>query len=428
MKRLPFHLVLLAVACALPAAVLAQEEPKPADQKGSDSQETAISEDNYRRYMELRDERIQRDAFPVDAYKPQGQEKLQSLPESSQRWLRDQLREIIVDGDAWQPGDENKEHPYVPSPAAKTDGSLRSQEQAAWAELLQNYNAREAAIYANSARSEAASAATQGTGAGMQAMDSAKQGAGAGKQGSQEQQQRPRGGVAGEQPEQRAEDATAEATESAAMPGETAARSPAGVTQSALEYLRQQGLDNAASGSGQAPGGAAGSPGQMAEQSQQASSAAQMAQSAQASGSASQQSSAAQQMAQSEQASQSSAQQASNAQQMAQASENSQQSQSPQQSAQAAQANQSSSQQSSAAQQVAQSDQTSQSPPAESSASSESESQNEGKEDKDDAKRAHDVKYVSPGYLAIEDLTKVRGVGGEPKKQEDEQPARPGGG
>jgi len=426
MKQIPFHLVLLAVACALPAAAFAQEAPKPADQKGSDSQETAISEDNYRRYMELRDERIQRDAFPVDAYEPQGQEKLQSLPESSQRWLRDQLREIIVAGDAWQPGDENKEHPYVPSPAARTDSSLRSQEQAAWAELLQNYNAREAAIYANSARSEAASAATQG--AGMQAMDSGKQGAGAGAQGGQEKQQRPRGGTVGARPEQGVEGATAEATESPPMPGETGVRPPAGVTQSALEYLRQQGLDNAASGSGQAPGGAAGSPGRMAEQSQQAPSAGQMSQSAQASGSASQQSSAAQQMAESDQASQSSSQQPSTAQQMAQASENSQQSQSSQQTAQAAQANRSSSQQSSAVQQVAQSDQASQSSPAESSESSESESQNEGKEDEDDAKRAHDVRYVSPGYLAIEDLTKVRGVGGEPKKQEEEQPARPGGG
>jgi hypothetical protein len=72
-------------------------------------QEVEINEDNYRQFMELKDAMRQRTVLPENAYQSQaGLQKLDKLPESSQKHLRNQLREVIVEGEAWQPGDEDR--------------------------------------------------------------------------------------------------------------------------------------------------------------------------------------------------------------------------------------------------------------------------------------------------------------------------------
>lgn len=139
--------------CALLAAsAWAQQEAPPANpaaEAAPPGQEVEVSEDNYRRYMELKDQQIERAPLPVDSYQPRsGLEKMERLPEASQKHLRNQLREIIVQGDAWQPEDADTLYPYVPSAAAQSDGALQRQEGEAWEELVGEYHAREAAIYA----------------------------------------------------------------------------------------------------------------------------------------------------------------------------------------------------------------------------------------------------------------------------------------
>ena len=121
------------------------------------SQEVEINEDNYRQFMELKDARQQRDMLPENSYQSQaGLQKLDKLPEASQKHLRNQLREIIVQGDKWQPGDEENNYPYVPSAAAMTDQALQKQEAEAWGELVDGYHEREAEIYARSSRMQSA--------------------------------------------------------------------------------------------------------------------------------------------------------------------------------------------------------------------------------------------------------------------------------
>ena len=88
-------------------------------------QEVEINEDNYRQFMELKDPTLQREIIPENAFKPgSGLQKLDKLPEESQKHLRNQLREIIVQGDPWQPGDEETEYPYTPSEAAGHNPAL----------------------------------------------------------------------------------------------------------------------------------------------------------------------------------------------------------------------------------------------------------------------------------------------------------------
>lgn len=122
-------------------------------QEGQDAarpdQEVDVSEENYRRHMELGDEQLQRNNFPVTDYAGQAElQKMQQLPEASQRHLRDQLREIIVEGGPWKPADAQQVYPYLPSTQARTDAALRGKEQAAWEELVGQYHAREASIHA----------------------------------------------------------------------------------------------------------------------------------------------------------------------------------------------------------------------------------------------------------------------------------------
>lgn len=165
-NRLRFApLLILASLCAT-VAFAQQDTPAPqaaddAEVQAPPDQEVEVNEDNYRQFMELKDDLRQRTVVPEESYGSRsGLQKLDKLPEESQKHLRDELREIISRGDRWQPGDENADYPYVPSDAAQGNANLQKQEAEAWGELLDNYHAREAQIYANSARTRAAVAAS----------------------------------------------------------------------------------------------------------------------------------------------------------------------------------------------------------------------------------------------------------------------------
>jgi hypothetical protein len=157
--------VMMALLCAT-LAWAQQDTPAPQTETveaeaAPPDQEVEVNEDNYRQFMELKDDLRERTIVPEESFASRsGLQKLDNLPEESQKHLRNQLREIISRGERWQPGDENADYPYVPSEAALTSVSLQQQEAEAWGELLDNYHAREAQIYANSARTRAAVAAS----------------------------------------------------------------------------------------------------------------------------------------------------------------------------------------------------------------------------------------------------------------------------
>lgn len=195
-------------------------------------QEVEVNEDMYRRFMELKDARQQRMILPEDAFKPgSGSQTLDELPEESQKHLRNQLREIILQGDEWQPGDENTDYPYVPSQAAAGNPELQKQEAAAWGELLDSYHKREAQIYNNSARTKAAMASqngqsgNSGQGAGQSQASSASSG---GQLSSTEQTNQ-------QSPGQQQNSPQNEMPDSARI---TSSSSSAGVSQNAMEFLQ----------------------------------------------------------------------------------------------------------------------------------------------------------------------------------------------
>lgn len=201
MKRIYFAVLVVLLVYLFTPSVFAQdsepalasdaevEEAAPAEPEIPASQEVEINEDNYRQFMELRDANRQRDIIPEDVFKPDtGLQKLQKLPEESQKHLRNQLREVISQGDEWQPGDEETEYPYTPSEAASTDPSLAKQELEAWGELVDGYNQREAQIYENSSGTRSAMGTENGTSENPGNSAGSPNGGGQSGEGSQGQQ------------------------------------------------------------------------------------------------------------------------------------------------------------------------------------------------------------------------------------------------
>ena len=146
-KNFRFSALLLMGSLCSAFAFAQQDAPAPSTDSADDAQaqpdqEVEVNEDNYRQFMELKDSLQQRTIAPEDSFQSRsGLQKLDQLPEASQKHLRDQLREIISRGERWQPGDENREYPYVPSEAARSSRRLQNQEAGAWGELLDNYHA-----------------------------------------------------------------------------------------------------------------------------------------------------------------------------------------------------------------------------------------------------------------------------------------------
>jgi len=133
-----------------------EEESEPEDDGYEASQETDFNEENFRRAMELRDQELQRspDLMTGSYSSGTGLRALDELPESSQKHLRDELREVIVSNGPWTPGDAGETYPFVPSPEAEENGTLKNREAAAWDQLVAKYHEREAALQANATSME----------------------------------------------------------------------------------------------------------------------------------------------------------------------------------------------------------------------------------------------------------------------------------
>lgn len=209
-------------------------EPETAAEEAAPlSQDVEANEDNYRQFMELKDPLRQRPVIPENAFKPgTGLKKLEDLPEESQKHLRNQLREVIVESGPWQPGEEQEDYPYVPSEAALKNSALQKQEAEAWGELVASYHEREAEIYANAARTRAAAAAGEAAMGADSGRDGTRSGESRGKQGTQ----------AGERGRQAQGDAADSYSPGATRDPDATAES--GVSQNALEFLRQSGAGN----------------------------------------------------------------------------------------------------------------------------------------------------------------------------------------
>lgn len=136
----------------------AEREADGEAENGVASRETDFSEENFRRSMELRDRALQRSPdLTTGSYSTgTGLRALDELPESSQKHLREELREVIVRNGPWTPEAAGEVYPYTPSDGAKENRSLQKRERSAWGELVAEYHEREAAIHANAARSQAA--------------------------------------------------------------------------------------------------------------------------------------------------------------------------------------------------------------------------------------------------------------------------------
>jgi len=237
---------------ATPPAADKTEAANTEESRPSSSQEVEINEDTYRQFMELKDANRPGDIIPETAFKPgSGLQKLDKLPEESQKHLRNELREIIVQGDPWQPGDENADYPYTPSAAASKNPALQKQEQEAWGELVDSYNQREAQIYAERAGNRATMNPQDGQGG--------QPGGGAGKEGKEGEDKEGLAGQATEQESSPDRDDTAGAFSPDAV-NDPNAQNTSGVSQNALEFL--QGLGGTGENAG-APqgGGQQGSPG-----------------------------------------------------------------------------------------------------------------------------------------------------------------------
>jgi hypothetical protein len=226
-----------------PLPVPVDEVSTPAEEDSPAGQEVEINEDNYRQFMELKDAMRQRDVIPENIFKPgSGLQKLEKLPEESQKHLRNQLREIIVQGDPWQPGDEETEYPYTPSAAASTDPSLEQQELEAWGELVDSYHDREAQIYENSSGTQAARGSEQGSSISPQN--------GAGQPGSNSQNGK---GSQGQQAGQEGnpDQSATEGTFSLNGSNDPNADNTAGVSQNAMEFLQGMGQSGGSRGNGE---------------------------------------------------------------------------------------------------------------------------------------------------------------------------------
>jgi hypothetical protein len=261
--------VTLTLLFGAPLALAQQTESVPAgdeaenaaaeEKQDSSSQAVEINEDTYRQFMELKDANRQGDIIPETVYKPgSGLQKLDKLPEESQKHLRNELREIIVDGDPWQPGDENVDYPYTPSEAASKNPALQKQEKEAWGELVDSYNQREAQIYADRAGNRAAMSPGDGNGE--------QPGSGANKEGKDGDDME---GVPGQEAKEQGNperDAAAGAFSPDAVKDPNA-QSESGVSQNALQFLQNMG--SSGNGGSQATPGAqqpnAGQPGSAAE-------------------------------------------------------------------------------------------------------------------------------------------------------------------
>jgi hypothetical protein len=230
--------LLLLMLAALPGTgIFAQEPQHTGDQDGS-SQQVEESDEAFRRRMELEDARNRDPTYtdPANTYRRE-LEKIDKLPPESRENIRDQLVDIIMENPDWKPGDALEEYPYEPTTAAQADPDLMQREQEAWDEQIEKYHAREAEAFG----AYRGKAGGPGNPDGQEGED-AQQGqqgsqGGQGQQGGEEGQN----GQQGQQGGQPGSQSRSQAGTYQPQNGSSEeADSTEGVSESALDFLRNR--------------------------------------------------------------------------------------------------------------------------------------------------------------------------------------------
>ena len=253
-----FHRIflLLISSAFLAGAVLIEsvhaQDSTNRDTEDSDSGERAeATEDAYRKRMELQDAR-DKNTFTNSTYTAQvKQEKIDKLPKESRDNIRAQLTDIIIENGQWEPSDILNENPYTPTEAAEGDPALREQEEEAWSEQLEKYHQREAAAFGASrppmpgSNSQQAAGSPEGSGQQGQEQDGQSDSQD-GSQGEGEQQGKGQDGKgeAGQQDGQGDNGSAGSAGSydpyQSQQNDRTDEISTAGVSESALDFLKAQ--------------------------------------------------------------------------------------------------------------------------------------------------------------------------------------------
>ncbi|MEJ8566020.1 hypothetical protein [Elongatibacter sediminis] len=230
------------------------------------------SEENFRQRMELREQRF-RDRQPSNttfSYSTSREGKLANLPPESQRHIREQLSDLVIESRLWEPGVDLSDYPYEPSEAAAGDALLAQQEREAWVEQLQKYQEAEQAAHA--AEQAAARAREAGGGPAGEAAQGQSGAAPGGSPGRSDGARSEDSGDASAAERQASRAGAAQAADRESAESTEAAREPSGVTESALDYLRRQGLAQQPGGGegddpdGSSPTGNSGAPGETGEE------------------------------------------------------------------------------------------------------------------------------------------------------------------
>jgi len=242
MVRMRFALLVLLLGGLWLPVVWAQDSEPAGDQDDS-SEQVEQRDDSYRRQMELEDARSRDRTYVDNTYAPSGDlEKIDKLPPESRENIRDQLIDVIMENGEWEPSDALDEYPYEPTAAAQADPELMEQEQEAWDEQIEKYHEREAAAFGS----------YRGPVPGPGNPDGQEGGQAGGEQGS---------GQSGQGGEGGGEGASGSDTAGTYQPYESSASSSdeetstAGVSESALDFLRsgRRGAQQQAAQAGQDP-------------------------------------------------------------------------------------------------------------------------------------------------------------------------------
>jgi len=239
-------LVLLLMGFLAGFSVPSWAQEKTSTSKDESSERTEESEEAYRRRMELEGARDSA-TYSDTSYSSQvEQEKIDKLPPESQKNIRDQITDIIIENGQWEPSDVLEDYPYEPTEAAQRDPALMEQEEEAWAEQVDKYHEREAAAF----------------GAIRPPMpgDPGKPGG----QGAEGEGQQAGGPPGGGQPGQEGQTQQAEKNSAGgfdpSLPAPEDEASTAGVSESALDFLRGKRGQAPVASNGSQPQGTPGGP------------------------------------------------------------------------------------------------------------------------------------------------------------------------
>jgi hypothetical protein len=256
-----YGIILLAISSALyTGTVQAQDNTSPNDQDSSNEQaeQAEAREDAYRKRMELEGSRDQ-DTFANTTYSSQTkQEKIDKLPKESRDNIRDQLMGVIIENGQWEPFDALREYPYEPSEAAQENPGLREREVEAWAEQMEKYHQREAIAFGASRPSMPGNDSRQAGGSpdsnGQQGEHQGSEGESEGDGEQQGDSQGDEGESQGEGGQQGSPDSSSSSASSydpyqSQASDEADEISTAGVSESALDFLRARQAQGTGTGS-----------------------------------------------------------------------------------------------------------------------------------------------------------------------------------